>query len=85
MPLVRLRNSYVFSSHTLVAKALKVVIMSVTLSVFFANFLHIPKSYLPDHPKQSIQVIFQKKSQFLNVLSHISNFHDDINLEKKMP
>ena len=75
-----------FSSRTLVAKALKVLIMiESNLYLFFANFLHIPKSYLPDHPKQSSQIIFQKNSQFSNLLSLISNFHDNINLEKKMP
>ena len=31
------------------------------LQFFFANFLHISKSYLPDHPKQSSKVIFFKK------------------------
>ena len=35
--------------------------VSVTYSFFFANFLHISKSYLPDHPKQSSKVIFFKK------------------------
>ena len=44
-----------FSSRMLEAKALK-VLMLVTI-YFFANFLHIPKSYLPDHPNQSSQVI----------------------------
>ena len=61
-----------FSSRTPEAKALKVLIMSVSQSVthsfFFANFLHIPNSYLSDDPNQSSQVIFQKKSQFSNLL-----------------
>ena len=60
----------IFSSRTLVAKALKVLIMKVrdAYLFFFANFLHIPNSYLSDDPNQSSQVIFQKKSQFSNLL-----------------
>ena len=42
----------IISSRTRVAKALIVVIMLVGQDMFFfANFLHISKSYLPDHRK----------------------------------
>jgi hypothetical protein len=71
----------IFSSRTLVAKALKVVFNPERAGFQkFANFLHIPKFNLPDHPKQSCHFIFH----FFNLLSQILNFHDDFNLEKKM-
>jgi hypothetical protein len=77
-----LNNIFVlFSSHTLVAKAPKVVIMNVMGFQKFANFLHIPKFNLPDHPKQSFHFIFHF---FFNLLSQIFYFHDNINLEKKV-
>ena len=46
---------------------------------------HIPKYCLPDHPNQSSQVIFQKNSQFPNLLSQISNLHNNTNIKKTMP
>ena len=74
----------IFSSRTPEAKALKVLIMKVSHAyLFFANFLHIPNSYLSDDPNQSSQVIFQKKIPVFKSTYQISNFHDNMDLEKK--
>ena len=77
----------VFSSRTLVAKALKVLIMKVChplyffLPIFFI-FQNIIFQVIPSNP---VKLFFQKISQFPHQLSQISNFHDNINLEKMMP
>ena len=78
--------SSLFSSRTLVAKALKMVIMSVRHHMFFLpTFFIFQNLIFQIIPRNPVKLFFQKNSQFPNLLSHISNFHDNINLEKTMP
>ena len=68
--------SQLFSSRTPVAKALKVVIMSVShASQNLSNFLQNPKCNHPNHPNYSSQLIFYpKSSQFANFSKSTSFF-----------
>ena len=72
----------IFSLCTLVMQALKVLIMSISQDIYFLPISFIFQFNLPDHPKQSCHFIFHF---FFNLLSQIFNFHDNINLEKKLP
>ena len=65
-----------FSLHTLAPQSLKVLIMSVCIH-FFANFLYIPKFYPLNHPKRSCHFFTIN----FHLLSHIFNFHDNVNPE----
>ena len=58
--------------------------VSQELKVFFCQFSAYSK-ILSSRSSQAIQSSYflKKKSQFSNLLSLISNFHDNINLEKK--